>query len=449
MEEHFDLLVIGGGSGGIAAANQAASLGAKCALIEYDRLGGTCVNRGCVPKKVMWYSSQVADMLQDAPDYGFLLPSYTFSWQTLITSREQYITRLNTIYEKGLAKNQVTLIQGNAQFRDKRIVEVNGVSYSADHIIIASGSRPTLPSISGIEYAISSDGFFTLTQQPKKVAIIGAGYIAVELAGMLHSLGTETALFVRHDRPLRQHDPMLSSKLMAQMQNNGITIYPSHQIQSISKEKNGLLTLLFDNDQQYSGFDQVLMAIGRKPNTDSLNLVATEVDVDKRGYIITDKWQNTNIDGVYAIGDVTGRSPLTPVAIAAGRRLARRLFTNSEECLSYENIPTVIFSHPPIGSIGLTEPEAKKIYGDENINVYASDFTPMYATLTQHRQISAMKLITLGKEEKVIGCHVIGIGADEMLQGFAVAIKMGACKSDFDNTVAIHPTSSEELVTMR
>lgn len=449
MTTHFDLICIGGGSGGIAAANKAASYGAKCLVIEEKFLGGTCVNVGCVPKKVMWHASSIAETFHDAASYGFNANNYNFDWNKLVNNRQTYIARLRNIYQGNLAKNKVTVIEGHAQFIDNSHISVNAKNYSAEHIIIATGGYPIFPNIEGAKLGIDSDGFFALTKQPKKVAVVGAGYIAVELAGVLHHLGSDVTLVVRKHKPLRHFDALMSDTLMEAMQIQNLTIATHHTPAKLVKENNQL-TLYCEDNKKLEGFDEVIWAIGRTPNTSQLNLQATDVELDEKGFIKTDNKQNSTVPGIYALGDVTHRTPLTPVAIAAGRRLATRLFNQDETSfLDYDNIPTVVFSHPPIGTVGLTEQQAKEQLGVENIKVYTSKFTPMYASLLDTRIPAAMKLITYGSEEKVVGLHTIGLGSDEMLQGFAVAIKMGATKKDFDNTVAIHPTGAEELVTMK
>ncbi|GHE89158.1 glutathione-disulfide reductase [Thalassotalea profundi] len=449
MTQHFDFLAIGAGSGGIASANRAAKLGKKSAVIEAKAIGGTCVNVGCVPKKAMWYAGQIADALHYAPDYGFNSPLQGFDWQKLVTNREAYIERIHAAYKRGFSGNGVTVIEGFAKFIDKNTVEVNGQRYSADHICIATGGRPSIPQIEGAELGITSDGFFALKQQPKSVAVIGAGYIAVELAGVLHALGSETHLLVRKDKPLRSFDTMLTDTLVEQMAKHGPKLH-CHSTPKRIEKNNDQLTIHLENGQTIGPVETVIWAIGREPATDNINLNAAGVEVNEHGYIPTDKYQNTNIEGIYAVGDNTGRVQLTPVAVAAGRRLCERLFNNKpEEHLDYSNIATVVFSHPVIGTVGLTEAEAIDTYGEENVKVYNSQFTALYQAMTEdYRDPTRMKLICVGKEEKIVGIHSIGFGSDELLQGFAVAMKMGATKADFDNTVAIHPTSAEEFVTL-
>lgn len=449
--KHYDYLAIGGGSGGIASINRAASYGKKCALIEAKHLGGTCVNVGCVPKKVMWYAAQVKEAIDDyAADYGFDLTLNQFNFATLIQNRQAYIDRIHQSYHKGLNNNKVDFIQGFAKFIDRKTVEVNGEKISADHILIATGARPTIPSdVEGAEHGITSDGFFELTELPKSVAIVGAGYIAVEVAGVLNRLGSETHLVLRKDRPLARFDQDISQTLVDVMQNDGVQIHTQSRPKRIIKN-NDDLTIEFDNGKSLT-VTCLIWAIGREPATDQIGLEQIGVKTDEKGYIIVDQFQNTNVENIYAVGDIIkGGVELTPVAVAAGRRLSERLFNNKpNEHLDYNLIPTVVFSHPPIATIGMSEQQAIEKYGQDQIKIYQSQFTPMYSAITQHRQPCKMKLVCLGEEQKIIGLHGIGFGVDEMLQGFAVAIKMGATKADFDNTVAIHPTGSEEFVTMR
>lgn len=458
MTQHFDYLAIGGGSGGIASANRAAKLGKKAAVIEAKYIGGTCVNVGCVPKKAMWYAGQISDALKYANDYGFsnyLNKSVTqeekqFDWAKLVENREAYIERIHAAYQRGFDANKVTVINGFAKFVDKNTVEVNGELYTADHITIATGGRPSIPDVEGAEHGINSDGFFALTEQPKSVAVVGAGYIAVELAGVFYALGSETHLLVRKEKPLRSFDEMLSDTLVEQMAKHGPTLHTNSTPARIEKLPDGQLVVHLTNGESLAPVDCLVWAIGRDPATDNINIESTGIELDKRGFIPTDKFQNTNVEGIYAVGDNTGRAQLTPVAVAAGRRLCERLFNNKpNEHLDYSGIATVVFSHPVIGTVGLSEAEAIAEYGEENITVYNSQFTALYQAITEdYRDPTRMKLICAGKEEKVIGLHSIGFGSDELLQGFAVAMKMGATKADFDNTIAIHPTSAEEFVTM-
>lgn len=450
MTKHYDYLAIGGGSGGIASINRAAMYGKKCALIEAKELGGTCVNVGCVPKKVMWHAAQIAEAIhQYGPDYGFDTTLNHFDWDKLIASRTAYIDRIHSSYDNVLGKNKVDVIRGFATFIDAHSVEVNGEIITADHILIATGGRPSHPAIPGAEYGIDSDGFFNLPALPKRVAVVGAGYIAIEIAGVVKALGAETHLFVRKHAPLRNFDPLIVDTLLEVIKNEGPTLHTQAIPQSVVKNADNSLTLTLE-DGRSETVDCLIWAIGREPAVDSINLQAAGVALNEKGYIKVDKFQNTNVAGLYAVGDNTGAVELTPVAVAAGRRLSERLFNNKpNEHLDYSNVPTVVFSHPPIGTVGLTEPQAREQYGDDQVKVYTSSFTAMYTAVTRHRQPCRMKLVCMGADEKIVGIHGIGFGMDEILQGFAVALKMGATKQDFDNTVAIHPTAAEEFVTMR
>lgn len=449
MGRHFDLIAIGAGSGGLSVAERAARYGAKCAVIESGPLGGTCVNVGCVPKKVMWYGATLAHALEDAAGYGFDLTRNGFDWGRLKAGRDAYVNGINTWYHTYLADSDIAEIPGRARFIDARTLEVNGERYTADHICIAVGGYPTVPDIPGAELGISSDGFFELEALPERVAIAGSGYIAVELAGMLNALGSEVTLLLRREHILREFDAMLRECLMEEMLNDGIDIVTSIEIAEVARQDDGKLSLHGRKGQHLDDFDQLIWAVGRTPASAGLNLEAAGVATDANGFIPSDKFENTNVEGIYALGDVNGKAALTPVAIAAARRLADRLFGGMQERhLPYENIPTVVFSHPPIGTVGLTEARAREIHGDA-VKIYQTRFTAMYHALTEHKRETAMKLVCVGAQEKVVGCHIIGMGADEMLQGFAVAVRMGARKADLDDTVALHPTSAEELVTMR
>lgn len=448
--KEYDYLVIGGGSGGIASANRAGMHGAKVLLIEGNELGGTCVNVGCVPKKVMWQASSMLEMIhRDAASYGIQSSVENFNFTELVEKREAYIAFLHGAYQRGLDSNNVEVVKGYAAFKDTHTVEVNGELYTAPKILLATGGKPSKMSIPGGELALDSNGFFQLKEQPKKVVMLGAGYIAAELSGVMHGMGTEVHWAYRKERPLRTFDKMLTDNLVEMYQESGMHLYANSVAKELVKEEDGQTTVYFETGEKITA-DYVFFAGGRIPNTSKLGLKNTEVKVDEKGFIQVDKFQNTSAEGIYAIGDVIGKIDLTPVAIAAGRRLSERLFNGkTEEHLDYNLIPTVVFTHPPIATIGLTEEEAINEHGQEKIKVYRSRFTPMYFALNDYRQKCEMKLVCLGEEEKIIGLHGIGIGVDEMLQGFAVAIKMGATKQDFDNTVAIHPTGAEEFVTMR
>ena len=445
----YDIIAIGGGSGGIATMNRAGEHGAKAAVIEEKKLGGTCVNVGCVPKKIMWYGAQIAESFHHyGPDYGFTSSDVQFDFAKLRQNREAYIDRARSSYDGSFKRNGVDLIEGRAHFVDSHTISVNGELIRAKHIVIATGARPNIPTIPGAELGGSSDDVFAWEQLPESVAILGAGYIAVELAGVLHALGVKTDLFVRRDRPLRGFDSYIVEGLVNEMEKTGLPLHTHKVPVRLEKTEQGI-TIHFEDGSSHTA-SQVIWATGRRPNVDGLELEKAGVTLNERGFIQVDEYQNTVVDGIYALGDVTGEKELTPVAIKAGRTLSERLFNGKTSAkMDYSTIPTVVFSHPAIGTVGLTEEEAIKEYGQDHIKVYKSSFASMYSAVTNHRQESRFKLITAGADEKVVGLHGLGYGVDEMIQGFAVAIKMGATKADFDATVAIHPTASEEFVTMR
>lgn len=482
----YDLLVIGGGSGGLGCSRRAAQYGAKVGIIERTPvLGGTCVNVGCVPKKVMWHAADVREKMRAAVNYcqtpdGTKLPEV--DWLKLKEKRDAYISRLNGIYERNVKNDKVDYMSGHARFVDRNTLEISqGVQsthfhahahsdlaisskegtrrLTADKIVIAVGGRPVLPEIEGAELGIDSDGFFGLEALPKRVAVVGAGYIAVELAGIFHTMGAETHLIIRHDQPLRTFDSIIRDTLTAHMEHTGIRIHKQSQVVKVSTREKGPYNLakpfpktLETNQGEKIEVDCVLFAIGRKPLSDLIACENAGVKLDSRGNVMVDEYQKTNIDNIFAIGDVQGKALLTPVALAAGRRLSNRLYGGVEDDkISYENIATVIFSHPPCATVGITEEEAKEKYGEKMIKVYESKFKAMYYSMMpeEEKEPTGMKLVCMGQDEKIVGIHMIGLGTDEIMQGFAVAVKMGALKKDFDDTIAIHPTSGEELVTMR
>lgn len=446
----FDLIVIGGGSGGLACAQRAVEYGAKVVLIEAARLGGTCVNVGCVPKKVMWNAAQIAHAAHDAAHYGFELALGRHDWRALQVARDAYVQRLNGIYERNLANKKIELVRGRGRFVGVGEVRVDEQTLTAPQVVIATGGRPAIPPIPGAEFGITSDGFFALETRPERVAIVGSGYIAVEIAGVFAALGSKVSLVIRQERVLRSFDGMLGDGLMKIMRDEGVEIVTHAVPRALERDVDGSFRLLTVDGRTAGPFDCVIWAIGREPMVEDIGLDRAGVRLDASGHIAVDPLQQTNVGGIHAIGDVTGRALLTPVAIAAGRRLADRVFGGmTDRHLDYSNIPTVVFSHPPIGTVGLSEQEARDRYGAESLKIYTSGFVPMYHALTTRKPRAEMKLITVGPEQRIVGCHVIGAGADEMLQGFAVALKMGATKRDFDDTVAIHPTSAEEFVTMR
>ncbi|WKT40877.1 hypothetical protein QSH57_005683 [Fusarium oxysporum f. sp. vasinfectum] len=446
ITKETDYLVIGGGSGGLASARMASSkFGVKATIVENKRLGGTCVNVGCVPKKVTYNAAALAEAIHDAKAYGFSVEQTApFDWSSFKTKRDAYIKRLNGIYERNLNNDKVDYLHGWARLVSKNQAEVtlddnSKVLVNAKKILVAVGGKPTIPpEIPGAEYGTNSDGFFDISTQPKKVAIVGAGYIAVEFAGMFNALGTETHLFIRHDTFLRNFDPMIQESVTKEYERLGVKLHKRSQASKVEKDSNGKLTITYKDDQGnesvVSDVDNLIWAIGRTPETKDIGLEEAGVKLGEKGHILVDEYQNTAVDNIYALGDVTGEVELTPVAIAAGRRLAH-----------------LVFSHPEVGSIGLTEPQAIEKYGKDNIKVYKTSFTAMYYAMMEPEQKGPTnyKLIVAGPEEKVIGLHIMGLGSGEMLQGFGVAVKMGATKADFDSCVAIHPTSAEELVTLK
>ncbi|KAI5306803.1 Glutathione reductase [Ascosphaera pollenicola] len=465
--QHYDYIVIGGGSGGSASSRRAAGwYKAKTLLVENSRSGGTCVNVGCVPKKITWNLATIRETFHDSKAYGYDTPDdIALDFASFKHKRDAAIERLNGMYERNWAKEGIDLVKGTASFSGPKEIVVDmqdgsgKVKYTAPHILIATGGYPIIPDIPGAEHGITSDGFFDIEELPKKIAVVGAGYIAVELAGVLHSLGVETHLFIRGDTFLRKFDPMIQETMTKRYEDVGVKIhrkYSDFKEVQLLKDGKGAEKLLkcIQVDGTEFEFNEVLWSIGRAPST-NIGLDKAGVKMSSKGYIEVDEYQNTSAEGVYALGDVTGQVELTPVAIAAGRRLSNRIFGPEKfknDKLDYENIPSVVFAHPEVGSIGLTEPEAVERFGAENIKTYHTKFTAMYYTLhdadDKPKNPTEMKVVCAGKEEKVVGLHILGLGVGEMLQGFGVAIKMGATKKDFDSCVAIHPTSAEELVTL-
>ncbi|KAL3990926.1 glutathione-disulfide reductase [Acanthocheilonema viteae] len=444
----YDYLVIGGGSGGIASARRAAEFNASVGLIEETYLGGTCVNKGCVPKKIMYNCSRHAEAITNYSDYGFDVILNGFSWKKIKDSRDAYVKRLNTIYESNLSNSRVELIRGKASFTIDGVVDVNGKKYLGKHILIAVGGYPRRPDIPGAEYGIDSDGFFHLDVLPKRTVVVGGGYIATELSSMLSALGSDVHLLIRKPRVLWNFDHTLSECLTESIDKGPTKLHKNTEVKSVVRNPDGLLTINTTNGT-IDEVNSLIWAVGRIPATRDLNLNYIGVETERNGNVIVDEYQNTSTKNIYAVGDCCGKALLTPVAIAAGRCLAHRLFNNENIRLDYENIPSVVFSHPPLGTVGLTEAQAIEQYGKNNLTIYKTKFNSMYYAVTQHKEPTVMKLICAGKNERIVGLHMLGEGCDEMLQGFAVAIKMGATKKNFDETVAIHPTSAEELVTMR
>jgi glutathione reductase (NADPH) len=446
VEQRYDLIAIGGGSGGLAVARRAAQLGANVALVEPARLGGTCVNRGCVPKKIMWYAANLARGAGDAPDYGIDVDLRGIDWARLKSGRDAYVARLNAGYAESLARAGVEHVVASARFEDATTLRAGGALLRAEHVVIATGGRPVVPAIPGARLGITSDGFFELEACPRKVAIQGGGYVAVELAGMFRALGAEVSVYVRGPTLLRDFDAMIGARLAEEMREDGIELVFDTELRAVRRARS--LALTTAAGAELDGFDCLLWATGRTPNVESLAVGRAGVALTPDGHVVVDALQRTNTRGIYAIGDVTERPALTPLAIAAGRRLAERLFAaDPERGVDYASIPTVLFSHPPVATVGLGEEEARRLHGDA-VRVYETRFLPMYHQLTRRKAHATMKLVCTGPEERIVGCHMVGLGVDEILQGFAVAIRMGATKRDFDDTIAIHPTLAEELVTM-
>ncbi|PKI83085.1 glutathione-disulfide reductase [Malassezia vespertilionis] len=463
---HYDLIVLGGGSGGMGASRRAAMYGKKAAVIESSGvLGGTCVNVGCVPKKIMWYASDMFVRASEASEYGIRsdgkpMPSLSFDWSYFVEKRDEYIRRLNGIYDNNLGKDNVDYFSGHGKLLGDGHVLVTPsehgelkeeVTLTADHIVIATGGRPNLPSeetIPGAKLGTDSDGFFALRKQPKRAVVVGAGYIAVELACVLNGLGSETHLVIRHDAFLRNFDPIVSDVLMETVQKAGLHVHKESNVQKVEGSPEGPLKISLEGETIEA--DSLIWAIGRHPNISNIGMEELGIKTDKAGNIVVDKYQNTNVPNVYAIGDIQGKAQLTPVAIAAGRRLSNRLFGGSKfanDHLDYNNIPTAVFSHPPTGTVGLTEPQAREEHKDKKITIYRTRFTPMFYSMLEAKEPCAYKIVCVGEEEKVVGVHMVGMGSDETIQAIGIAVKMGVNKRDFDDTVAVHPTSAEELVT--
>ena len=445
-KKEYDLIVIGAGSGGLAAAQRAAEHKQRVAIIEMDQLGGTCVNRGCIPKKIYWYAAEFAYDLKHSENLGFEINSIQHNWQTLQQNSRQYIEKLNQMYRRNLSQKNIEIIAGQASFQNAKEISVGGESLTAKQIIVACGAIPVVPDLPGAELGITSDDFFELNNLPKKTIIVGSGYIAVELAGILNSLGSDVKLLARKKSILRKFDQSIQSAVIDYLVESGIEVNFNTNVLSVN-EHNNQLRIQTDN-KEHTSVDALLWAVGRKPLVSGLGLERTKVIKNKNNFIKVDQHQTTNEPNIHAIGDAVGNHELTPVAIAAGRILSDRLFSDKEGWLEYKNIPTVIFAHPPVGTVGINEEEARATYGNK-IKVYEATFVSLRHSLSGISSKALVKLVCLGQEETVIGCHVVGQGADELLQGFAVAVKIGARKKDLDNTVAIHPTLAEELVTLR
>ena len=441
----YDLFVIGAGSGGVRAARMSAGLGAHVAVAEDRYLGGTCVNVGCVPKKLFVYASHFAEEFKNAKGFGWTIGPTSFDWPTLIKNKNKEIKRLNGVYKKILDNSGVETIQGRAKIVDPHTVEVEGQQITAERILIATGGWPDIPNISGKEHIISSNEAFFLEQLPEKIVIVGGGYIAVEFAGIFHGLGVDTTLLYRGPLFLRGFDHEIREVLAEEMKKKGINVQFNSNISQIEKSGDEFIATLEDGEQISAG--QIMYATGRKPLTDNLGLENVGIELDEKSAIKVNDQYQTNVPSIYAIGDVTNRVNLTPVALAEGMILARHLFGNQNDEVDYNNIPTCVFSQPNIGTVGLTEEEA--IEKHDLIDIYKSKFTPMKYSLSDNDEKTFMKLIVDRSSDKVVGVHMVGPDAGEIIQGIGIALKAGATKKVFDSTIGIHPTAAEEFVTMR
>ncbi|WP_277961802.1 glutathione-disulfide reductase [Pseudomonas sp. RIT-To-2] len=447
MAHDFDLFVIGAGSGGVRAARFAAGFGAKVAVAESRYLGGTCVNVGCVPKKLLVYGAHFAEDFEQAKGFGWTLGDADFNWQTLIANKNREIQRLNGIYRNLLVNSGVTLLEGHARIVDAHHVEVDGQRFSTERILIATGGWPQVPDIPGREHAISSNEAFFLPQLPKRVLVVGGGYIAVEFAGIFHGLGAETTLLYRRDLFLRGFDRSVREHLSEELTKRGLNLQFNSDIARIDKQADGSLLATL-KDGRVLEADCVFYATGRRPMLDNLGLENVSVKLDDKGFIAVDELFQTSEPSILALGDVIGRVQLTPVALAEGMAVARRLFKPEQyRPVDYAHIPTAVFSLPNIGTVGLTEEQAREQGFD--VQVFESRFRPMKLTLTECQERTLMKLVVDAASDRVLGCHMVGPEAGEIIQGLAVAIKAGATKQVFDETIGVHPTAAEEFVTMR
>jgi glutathione reductase (NADPH) len=447
MAYDFDLYVIGAGSGGVRAARFAAGFGAKVAVAESRYLGGTCVNVGCVPKKLLVYGAHYAEDFEQASAYGWTAGEASFDWATLIANKDREINRLNGIYRNLLVNSGVTLHEGHAKITGPNEVEINGERHTAQHIMIATGGWPVIPEIPGREHAISSNEAFFLKSLPKRMLVVGGGYIAVEFAGIFHGMGAQTSLLYRGDLFLRGFDGAVRKHLAEELQRRGLDLQFNADIQRIDKEADGSLKVTL-KDGRTLATDCVFYATGRRPMLDNLGLENTGVTLDDKGFVQVNEKYETAEPSILAIGDVIGRVQLTPVALAEGMAVARRLFKPEQyRLVDYRMIPTAVFSLPNIGTVGLTEEQARE-EGHE-VQIFESRFRPMKLTLTECQERTLMKLVVDASTDKVLGCHMVGPDAGEIVQGLAIALKAGATKRDFDETIGVHPTAAEEFVTMR
>ena len=441
----FDLFTIGAGSGGVAGTRRAGAYGARTAICEELRIGGTCVLRGCVPKKLLVYGSQFAEAFADAPGFGWSVPEATHDWGALIAAKDKELDRLHQIYVNMLNNAKVEIFEARGVVVDPHTVEVNGKRYTAENIMIAVGGWPETPKLPGIEHVISSNEALDLPERPRRIVIVGGGYIAVEFAGIFNGFGSEVVEIIRADRVLRGFDDEVRTYLGAEMRGRGVDIRAGTQIARIDKTGSGYAVTTTDGKKIET--DCVMYATGRAPNTKGLGLAEIGVEMTEHGAVKVDEWQRTSIKSIYAVGDVTDRINLTPVAIGEGRAIAETLYNNNPIRMDHADVPSAVFSQPPIGTVGLTEEQARKQYGE--IDIYQSRFKPMKNTLSGRDERTFMKLVVDTKTDRVVGCHMLGPDAPEIVQGVAIAIKCGATKKQFDATVGIHPSAAEEFVTMR
>jgi glutathione reductase (NADPH) len=442
----FDLFVIGAGSGGVAGSRRAAVYGARVGICEDSRVGGTCVMRGCVPKKLLVYGAHVAEEIEEARGFGWSIPTANFSWPSLIAAKNRELDRLNGLYRAMLETAGVELVVGRGRLIARNTVQVGERTVTAKRILVATGSRPVLPPTPGIEHAITSNEALDLPELPKRIVIVGGGYIAVEFAGIFHALGCEVTLVIRGDTVLKGFDQDIRSHLTEELVRSGVTVLAGSLVDRIEKVGAGIRAHLRNTDT-FLEADHVLYAVGRAPNTEGLGLRDVGIELGTLNAITVDAWSQTNIPGIYAVGDVTNRQMLTPVAIAEARAFAETEFNDNPTRFDASRAPTAVFSMPPIATVGLSETQARKL--GHTIDVYHSRFRPLKHTLSGSTRRVLMKLVVDRASDVVLGCHMVGADAAEIMQGLAIALECGATKQQFDRTIGIHPSSAEEFVTMR
>ena len=442
----FDLFVIGAGSGGVRASRVAAGLGARVAVAEERYLGGTCVNVGCIPKKLMVYASSFSEEFEDSAGFGWTVGERQFDWNKLIANKNTEIARLNGIYENLLVKSGVKILRGRARVADAHTISVGGKRVTTRYILVATGGWPTRPHVPGGELAISSNEAFFLDRMPARIVIVGGGYVGLEFAGIFHGLGARVTVVHRGKAFLRGFDDDLRAALAVEMRKRGIDLRFETQVARIDREGESGVNVTLNSDTSVTA-DLVMFATGRDPNTRGIGLEEAGVALDQEGAITVDRYSRSSVENIYAVGDVTNRRNLTPVAIAEGRAVAETLFGKRATCVDYDNVPSAVFSQPPIGTVGLTESEARARFSE--VDIYKSHFRPLKHTLSGREETAFMKLVVDRKSDRVVGCHMIGDYAGEIIQGFAVAMQCGATKAQFDATIGVHPTAAEEFVTMR